>query len=212
MDASHSHHHDQPMPTTGSALTAVALSATLHCLTGCAIGEVTGMAIGTALGFSNLGTILLAVALAFLFGYTLTSIPLLRAGLALSAVIPIALASDTLSIAVMEVVDNAIMLIVPGAMEAGIGSVLFWGSLSFALVVAGAVALPVNRWLIARGKGHTAVHETGIHGGPPIRVVAAIAAVAFVFGCAVLIGEAIDGDGGEHGGGHQDSAASMHGA
>ena len=156
--AAHSHDHHE-MPTSGSELTGVAFSATLHCLTGCAIGEVTGMAIGTALGFSNLGTIALAVALAFLFGYTLTSLPLLRAGLALSVVIPIALASDTLSIATMEVVDNAIMLTVPGAMEAGLDSLLFWGSLSIALVIAGAVALPVNRWLIARGKGHVAVHR-----------------------------------------------------
>jgi hypothetical protein len=186
MDAAARHDH-HAMPSEGAALTAVALSATLHCLTGCAIGEVTGMAIGTALGFSDLGTITLAVALAFLFGYALTSIPLLRAGLALSAVIPIALASDTLSIAVMEVVDNAIMLIVPGALEAGLGDILFWGSLSFALVIAGAFALPVNRWLIARGKGHTAVHETGIHGGPPVRLVGAITAIAFVFGSVVLI-------------------------
>jgi hypothetical protein len=199
MEAAAHHHHDhEPMPTSGSALTSVAFSATLHCLTGCAIGEVTGMAIGTALGFSNLGTIVLAVALAFLFGYTLTSLPLLRAGLAVSAVIPIALASDTLSIAVMEIVDNAIMVAVPGAMEAGIASWLFWGSLSVALVVAGAFALPVNRWLIARGKGHVAVHETGIHGGPPTRVVAAVAAVAAVFGTVVLTAEAIDSDEGGH--------------
>jgi hypothetical protein len=129
-----------PPPTEGAALTAVAVSATLHCLTGCAIGEVAGMAIGTALGFSDLGTIALAVALAFLFGYTLTSLPLLRAGMALGAVIPIALAADTLSIAVMELVDNAIMLLVPGAMDAGLDSLLFWGSLAFALLVAGAVA------------------------------------------------------------------------
>ena len=108
----------------------------------------------------------LAVALAFLFGYTLTSIPLLRAGLALSAVIPIALASDTLSILTMEIVDNVIMLAIPGAMEAGLTNTLFWGSLSVALVIAGAIAVPVNRALIARGKGHVAVHETGIHGGP----------------------------------------------
>ncbi|HXR30201.1 MAG TPA: DUF4396 domain-containing protein, partial [Solirubrobacterales bacterium] len=109
MDAhAHPHHAHHEMPTEGAALTAVAVSATLHCLTGCAIGEVAGMAIGTAFGFSNLGTVALAVALAFLFGYTLTSLPLLRAGLALSAVIPIALASDTLSIATMEVVDNLI--------------------------------------------------------------------------------------------------------
>jgi hypothetical protein len=191
------------MPTEGRALTAVAISATLHCLTGCAIGEVAGMAIGTALGFSDLGTIALAVALAFLFGYTLTSIPLLRAGLALSAVIPVALAADTVSIAIMEIVDNAIMVAVPGAMEAGIGSLLFWGSLSFALAVAGVVALPVNRWLIARGKGHTAVHETGIHGGPPVRVVGAIAAIAFLFGSAVLLGEVGGGSGeDEHDQGH----------
>jgi hypothetical protein len=177
------------MPAEGSALTALALSATLHCLTGCAIGEVAGMAIGTAFGFSDLGTIALAVILAFSFGYGLTSLPLLRAGLALSAVIPIALASDTLSIAVMEIVDNAIMVAVPGAMDAGLGSLLFWGSLSFALVVAGAVALPVNRWLIARGKGHAAVHATGIHGGPPVRVVAYAAAAAGIFGGAVLLAE-----------------------
>jgi hypothetical protein len=177
------------MPTEGSALTAVAISATLHCLTGCAIGEVTGLAIGTAAGFSDLGTIALAVALAFLFGYTLTSVPLLRAGMALSAVIPIALASDTLSIATMEIVDNLIVLTIPGAMEAGLGDLLFWGSLSFALVIAGAVAMPVNRWLIARGKGHVAVHETGIHGGPPVKLVAYVAAAAGVFGSAVLIAE-----------------------
>jgi hypothetical protein len=205
--AAHSHHDHHEMPTSGSALTGVAFSATLHCLTGCAIGEVTGMAIGTALGFSNFGTIALAVALAFLFGYTLTSLPLLRAGLTVSAVIPIALASDTLSIATMEIVDNAIMLAVPGAMEAGIGSFLFWGSLSIALVIAGAVALPVNRWLIARGKGHVAVHQTGIHGGPPTRVVAAVAAVAAVFGTVVLTAEAINSDGGDMAG-HGESASS----
>jgi Domain of unknown function (DUF4396) len=192
-DAHHAHHE---MPTSGSALTAVAFSATLHCLTGCAIGEITGLAIGTALGFSDFQTIALAIALAFLFGYSLTSFPLLRAGLALSAVVPIAFASDTLSIATMEIVDNAIVLLIPGAMDAGLDTLLFWGSLSVALVIAGAFALPVNRWLIARGKGHVAVHETGIHGGPPTRVVAAVAAVAAVFGTAVLIAEAIDSDGG----------------
>ncbi len=197
--ATHEHHHHHEMPTEGSALTAVAFSATLHCLTGCAIGEVTGMFIGTALGFSDLGTVALAVALAFLFGYTLTSLPLLRAGLALGAVVPIALASDTISIGVMEIVDNAIMLSVPGAMEAGVGDLLFWGALAVALVIAGAVALPVNRWLIARGKGHVAVHNTGIHGGPPTRVVAVIAAVAAIFGTTVLVAEAMHGGDGGHG-------------
>ena len=178
-------HHD--LPTSGRALDTVALSATLHCLTGCAIGEVLGMVIGTAAGFSDLQTIALAVALAFFFGYLLTSLPLLRAGLALGVVVPIALASDTASIAVMEVVDNAIMLLVPGAMEAGLDNVLFWGALSVALVVAGAFAFPLNRWLIARGKGHAAVHATGIHGGPDPRVVGAIAVVAGIFGATVLI-------------------------
>jgi hypothetical protein len=203
----HDHHE---MPTEGRALTTVAASATLHCLTGCAIGEVTGVAIGTAIGLSNFATIALAVGLAFLFGYGLTSLPLLKAGLALSAVIPIALASDTLSIATMEIVDNAIILLVPGAMEAGLGSVLFWGSLAFALAIAGFFAWPVNRWLIARGKGHAVVHETGIHGGPPVRVVAMIFAVAFVFGVAVLIADAIDsGGGGGDSGGHESAAASM---
>ena len=190
------HQHHDEMPTGGSALTLVALSATLHCLTGCAIGEVLGMLIGTALGFSNLGTIALAVVLAFVFGYGLTSLPLLRAGMALAAVVPIALASDTLSIATMEIVDNAIVLAVPGAMEAGLGSLLFWGSLSFALAVAFVAAVPVNRWLIARGKGHAAVHRTGIHGGPSPRLVGAIVVVAFVFGTAVLIAEAFDDDDG----------------
>jgi Domain of unknown function (DUF4396) len=206
--AEHHDHHHHEMPTEGSALTGVAIAATLHCLTGCAIGEVAGMAIGTALGFSDLATIALAVSLAFLFGYALTSLPLLRAGLAIGAVIPIALASDTLSIATMEIVDNLIMVLVPGAMEAGLGSLLFWGSLSFALVIAGAVAVPVNRYLIARGRGHAVVHETGIHGGPPVRAVAATAAVAFVFGSAVLIAEVVgdDGDSG-HDEGHGETAA-----
>jgi hypothetical protein len=190
MEAAAQHHHHE-MPTSGSALTGVALSATLHCLTGCAIGEVAGFAIGTALGWSDLGTIALAVGLAFLFGYTLTSWPLLRAGLALGVVVPIALASDTLSIAVMEIVDNLIVVVIPGAMEAGLGDLLFWGSLSVALVLAGAVALPLNRWLIARGKGHAVVHETGIHGGPSPRLVGAIAAVAAVFGTAVVLAELV---------------------
>jgi hypothetical protein len=207
MEASaHPHHRHEEMPTSGSALNSVAFSATLHCLTGCAIGEILGMIIGTALGFSDLGTIALAVGLAFLFGYGLTSLPLSRAGFTLAAVIPIALATDTFSIAVMEVVDNAIMLIVPGAMEAGVGGILFWGALSLALVIAGVVAFPVNRWLIARGKGHAVLHETGVHGGPPTKVVAVIAAVAFVFGSTVLVAQALDSGGGDHGGGHEASS------
>jgi uncharacterized membrane protein len=140
-------------------LNRVAFSATVHCLTGCAIGEVLGMIIGTALGWGDWETIALAVVLAFFFGYSLTMLPLLRAGLAFSAAVPLALASDTVSIAVMEIVDNAIMLLIPGAMEAGLDNFRFWGSLAVALLIAGAVAYPVNRWLIARGKGHAVVHE-----------------------------------------------------
>src|SRR5918999_3449954 len=188
--AVHRHAHHE-MPTSGRALTVVAISATLHCLTGCAIGEVAGVAIGTALGWSDLATIALAIVLAFLFGYGLTSLPLLRAGFAVAAVVPIALASDTLSIAVMEIVDNGILLIIPGATDAGLGDVLFWASLSVALVIAGLCALPVNRWLIARGKGHAVVHETGVHGGPSPRLIGAIAIVAAVFGTVVLVADLV---------------------
>ena len=145
--------------SSGTALTAVSISATLHCLTGCALGEIAGVAIGTAVGLSNGATIALAIVLAFLFGYSLTSLPLLRAGLALAAVIPIALASDTLSIATMEIVDNLIIVAVPGAMDAGLGSWLFWVSLVGSLAIAFVITVPVNRWLISRGRGHAVLHE-----------------------------------------------------
>jgi hypothetical protein len=149
--AHHGHHH-------GGSLNRVAFSATVHCLTGCAIGEVLGVMIGTALGWGNWETIVLAIVLAFVFGYSLTMLPLLRAGLGLAAALPLAFASDTLSIAVMEFVDNVILVVIPGAMEAGLDELLFWASLAFALLVAGAFAYPVNRYLIARGKGHAVVH------------------------------------------------------
>src|SRR5215204_5024595 len=204
----HDEHHHHELPTSGRALDLVALSATLHCLTGCAIGEVLGMIIGTALGFSQWGTVALAVVLAFFFGYALTSLPLLRAGLALSAVIPVALASDTFSIATMEVVDNVIMVVIPGALHAGVGDILFWGSLAFALVVAGLFAWPVNRWLLKRGKGHAAVHNTGIHGGPPVKWVGAVAVAAAIFGTTVLAIEAFAGEEEMHGGGHGAGAQS----
>jgi len=151
--------HAQP------SLNAVALSATVHCLTGCAIGEVLGMVIGTAAGFSDTATVALSIVLAFLFGYSLTSLPLLRSGLALAAVVPLALASDTISIAIMEAVGNALLLLIPGAMDAGLGDLLFWGSLAVALIVAGAAAYPANRWLIARGRGHAVVHARHAHHG-----------------------------------------------
>ena len=141
------------------SLNRLAFSATWHCLTGCAVGEVLGVAIGTALGWSNTPTIALAIVLAFFFGYSFTAVPLLRSGLALGAAAGIALAADTISIAVMEIVDNAVLLVIPGAMEAGLADPLFWGSLAFALAVAFVAAYPVNRWLIARGRGHAIAHS-----------------------------------------------------
>jgi hypothetical protein len=139
------------------------VSATTHCLTGCAIGEVLGLVIGTALGWGTAETIALAIVLAFFFGYLLTSLPLLRSGLTLREIVPIALAADTVSIAIMEFVDNAVILVIPGAMEAGLDSGLFWGSLALALAIAWVFAFPVNRAMIARGRGHAVVHEHHVH-------------------------------------------------
>jgi hypothetical protein len=144
------------------SLNRTAWSATLHCLTGCAIGEVLGMVIGTALGWGNGATIALAVVLAFFFGYALTLVPLLKA-LSFGTAVRLALASDTASITIMEIVDNAIMLVIPGAMTAGLDSILFWGSLAFSLAVAAVAAFPVNRWLISRGRGHAVVHAHHSH-------------------------------------------------
>jgi hypothetical protein len=140
-----------------------AASATLHCLTGCAIGEVLGMVIGTALGLHNVATVVLSVALAFLFGYALTMRGVLRAGVGFRAALGVALAADTVSITVMEILDNTVMLTVPGAMDAGLGSLLFWGSLAFSLVVAFLLTTPVNRWMISRGRGHAVVHAYHHH-------------------------------------------------
>ena len=141
----------------------LAFTATIHCLTGCAIGEVLGFIIGTQLGWSDWSTVALAIVLAFFFGYSLTLLPLLRAGLALATAVPLAFASDTLSITVMEIVDNAVLLVIPGAMEAELADWLFWGSLAFSLAVAFVFAYPVNRWLIERGKGHALVHAHHDH-------------------------------------------------
>jgi Domain of unknown function (DUF4396) len=148
--------HDTPWRT--------AVSATLHCLTGCAIGEVLGMVLATALGWSDGGSIALSIALAFAFGYGLTSLPLLRSGLAPGTVVGLALAADTVSIAVMELVDNGFVVVVPGALDADLADALFWWSLAVGLAIAFVVAVPVNRALIARGKGHAVVHEHHAHG------------------------------------------------
>lgn len=145
------------------SLTKTAVQATLHCLLGCAIGEVLGMVIGTALGWHGAATVILAIFLAFMFGYALSMLPLVRSGLALGVALKIALAADTISILTMEITDNAFMLAVPGAMEAGLNSWLFWGALALSLVVAFIVTVPVNRWLIARGKGHAIAHQYHSH-------------------------------------------------
>lgn len=136
----------------------MAAQATAHCLTGCAIGEVAGMVIGTAVGLHNAGTVVLSVLLAFVFGYALTTRGVLRAGVGVKQALRVALAADTVSILVMEIIDNSVMVGVPGAMDAGITSLLFWGSLAFSLAVAFVVTTPVNRWMIGRGKGHAVVH------------------------------------------------------
>ena len=137
----------------------MAISATLHCLTGCAIGEVVGLLIGTALAFSNLKTVVLSIALSFVFGYTLSTLPLLRHGLTAKQAFTLVLAADTLSIVTMEITDNLVMVTVPGAMNAGLNNVLFWVTMPLSLVAAFVVAVPVNQWLMTRGKGHALVHE-----------------------------------------------------
>lgn len=157
----HQHHADAARQHHGHHDTSswrTAASATLHCLTGCAIGEILGMVIGTALGWSNLATIVLAVILAFFFGYALTMRGVLRAGVPFRRAVKVALVADTVSIAVMEIVDNGVMLAVPGAMEAGLTSPTFWGALAFALAVAFVLTVPVNKWMISRGTGHAVVH------------------------------------------------------
>jgi uncharacterized protein DUF4396 len=150
--------------TESTSLTRSAISATVHCLTGCAIGEILGMIIATALGWGNAASIFLSVALAFVFGYSLTMRPVLSAGLPFRRAAGVAVASDTVSITTMEIVDNAFILIVPGAMAAGLATGLFWWSLLVSLIIAFIVTVPVNRWLIARGRGHAVMHE--LHGHP----------------------------------------------
>ena len=152
-------HHAPAHGNESPGLNAMAASATLHCLTGCAIGEILGLMIGTAIGLSAVATIALAVGLAFLFGYALSTLPLLNAGLGFFAALSVVFAADTLSIATMEVVDNAVMALIPGAMEAGLTNPVFWLSMMLALSVAYVAAFPVNRYLLRRGKGHALMHE-----------------------------------------------------
>lgn len=155
------HHHGQAHQAEAkpsSSLNRLAVSATLHCLTGCAIGEVLGLVLAMALGWGNAGSIVLAVLLAFVFGYGFTLVPLVNGGMSWEKAASVAFASDTVSIAVMELMDNAIMLLIPGSMAAGLTDGLFWGSLVLSFAVAFVVTVPVNRWLIARGRGHAVVH------------------------------------------------------
>jgi Domain of unknown function (DUF4396) len=154
----HEHEH------SSNHLNGMALSATLHCLTGCAIGEIAGLIIGTALGLNNALTIAISVGLAFAFGYTLSTLPLLKAGLALGTALTVVLAADTLSILTMEIVDNAVMAVIPGAMNAGLVNVVFWIGMLVALTTAFFAAYPVNRYLLRQGKGHALTHEYH-HGG-----------------------------------------------
>lgn len=157
----HTHEHEVQAHTHGGvgASWQTAISATLHCLTGCAIGEVLGLTLATWWGWSTVPSIALAVTLAFFFGYLLTVMSVRRAGLAWGPAVRIALAADTVSILVMEIVDNAVMVSVPGAMNEGLANWVFWAALAFSLVVAFVVTLPVNKWMIGRGKGHAVVHE-----------------------------------------------------
>ncbi|TRW97800.1 DUF4396 domain-containing protein [Paracoccus sp. M683] len=156
--APHAEHQGRPAPDPAQ-VNRLAVAATLHCLTGCGIGEVLGMVIGTGLGWGNLQTMGLAIVLAFIFGYALTMVPLLRSGMTMGQALRIGLAADTASITVMEIVDNLIILAVPGAMDAHLDSPLFWGTLAVALIIAAFAAYPVNRWLIARGRGHALAHQ-----------------------------------------------------
>jgi hypothetical protein len=157
--SAHDHPHGMSASAASASLWQQAISATLHCLTGCAIGEVLGMVVGSALGWGNAATVVLSIALAFVFGYSLAVRPVLRAGLPLVAALGVAFASDTISISVMELIDNAFVLAIPGAMDAGLASALFWGTLLASLAIAFVVTVPVNRWLIARGRGHAVMHQ-----------------------------------------------------
>ena len=173
----------------------MALSATLHCLTGCAIGEILGLMIGTAAGLSNGVTIALAVALAFVFGFALSTLPLVTSGMALGAALSLVVAADTLSIATMELVDNLVMALIPGAMDAGLVNPVFWVGMAVALTVAFAAAYPVNRYLMRRGKGHALTHEHMGRGVsvPPVTL-AAIIASFMLGGLVVSVADELEGD------------------
>jgi len=196
------HHHPSPGRDAGTKPAGMAVSATLHCLTGCAIGEIAGLVIGTAAGLTSLATVAVSVGLAFLFGYTLSTLPLLKAGMGLAAAGSVVLVADTLSIVTMEVVDNLVMLLIPGAMDAGLVNVVFWLSMPLAFLTAFAAAVPVNRNLLARGKGHALTHKyhhgaaaaVGWRSHIPVPATSALAAslAAFMVG-GLLVSAAAEG-------------------
>ena len=201
----HGGQHDES--AMGQGINAMAASATLHCLTGCAIGEIAGLIIGTAIGLSTVATIALAIGLAFLFGYTLSTLPLVRAGLGFVGALGVVLAADTLSIATMELVDNAVMAAIPGAMDAGLVNPVFWLGMMVALTAAFIAAYPVNRYLLGRGKGHALTHRYHHEGQPsdwrrfiPSLGTGALAAVIVAFMLGGLVVAAASGlDAGGHG-------------
>lgn len=210
----HENHEGHGMAGTPNAM---ALSATLHCLTGCAIGEIAGLIIGTALGLGNVATIALAVALAFLFGYSLSTLPLLRAGLAVGTALSVVLAADTLSILTMEVVDNAVMALIPGAMNAGLVNPIFWIGMAIALTAAFFAAYPVNRYLLSRGKGHALTHEYHHAGGQatgarrfiPVLSTGGLVAAIAAFMLGGLVVSVADELTGPEAGGHQAQSSSV---
>lgn len=184
LDHEHHEHHEH---AAMGGVNAMAVSATLHCLTGCAIGEIAGLMIGTAAGLANGWTITISVALAFLFGYTLSTLPLVKAGLSVVAALSVVLAADTLSIATMEVVDNLVMAVLPGAMDAGLVNVVFWVGMMIALTAAFFAAYPVNRYLLQRGKGHALLHQYHQGGGQVTGVRRFIPSIATSTLVAVLV-------------------------
>jgi hypothetical protein len=215
------HHHERHAHHSDMGSRKMAASATLHCLTGCAIGEIAGLMIGTAMGLSTGWTIVLAIGLAFLFGYTLSTLPLLKAGLGVGAALSVVLAADTLSIATMEVVDNLVMALIPGAMDAGLVNSIFWVGMAIALTAAFFAAYPVNAFLLRRGKGHALTHE--YHGAaseptgarryiPSFGTATLVAAiVAFMLGGLIVsIADELDGSGGDGtDGGHAEEALAV---
>lgn len=209
-DHQHDHQHDH-QGDAGHDLgsRSMAVSATLHCLTGCAIGEIVGLLVGTALGLATLPTVVLSVALAFVFGFTLSSLPLVRAGLGVLAALGTVVAADTVSIATMEVVDNLVMALLPGAMGAGLVNSVFWIGMTLSLAAAFVAALPVNRWLLARGKGHALTHR--FHGAqvvgrrrwipdPPTSTLVAVIAAFILGGLVVSVADELGAGEGAHAG------------